>query len=187
MRGGRQFEPAADNCALQHRHDRQRAELDRLEGLVPRARMQHAFRDAALLQFGEIKARAEMVPIADKHNGLDLFRRSTEPALERKDGFVVQRIALGRPREMHDRDGILQLHMNVGEIICTGGRHRAFLPRVYSAVRWRICRPSSASFFSDCSRYSELSLPANLQLSNPTSSMTTLMCSGRFSRVSIRS
>src|ERR1700728_2422782 len=126
MRGGRQFEPAADNCAMQHRDDRQRAELDWLKGFVPRARMQHAFCDAALLQFREIEACAEMVPIADKHDGLDLFRRPTEPALERKDGFVVQRIALGRSREMHDGDLGLKLHMNVGEIICSGGRHRAF-------------------------------------------------------------
>src|SRR5580704_14222575 len=62
MRGGGQFEPAADNCAMQHRDDRQRTELDRLEGFVPRARMQHAFCDAALLQFREIEACAEMVP-----------------------------------------------------------------------------------------------------------------------------
>jgi hypothetical protein len=111
---------------MQHRDDRQRAELDRLEGFVPRTRMQHAFCDASLLQFGEIEACAEMVSIAGKHNGLDLFRRPTEPPLERKDGFVVQRIALGRPREMDDGDRVLQLHTNVGEIICAGARHRAF-------------------------------------------------------------
>lgn len=135
MRGGREFEPPADNCAMQHRDDRQRAKLDRFEGFVPRAQMRHAFCGAALLQFREIEACAEMVPIADKHNGFDLFRRTTEPALERKDGFVVQRIALRRPREMHDRDCVLQFHMDVGEIICTGGRHRAFpsCPRAYFA------------------------------------------------------
>jgi hypothetical protein len=38
---------------------------------------------------------------------------------------------------MHDRDGILQLHMNVGQIICTGGRHRA-LPSSH-----RLCRPQA--------------------------------------------
>jgi hypothetical protein len=90
--------------------------------------MQHAFGDAALLEFGEIKACAEMVSVADKHNGLDLFQRPTEPTLEREDGFVIERIALARPREMDDGDRVLQLHTNVGEIICTGGRHRAINP-----------------------------------------------------------
>jgi hypothetical protein len=78
-----------------------------------------------------------MVPIAGKHNGLNLFRRTTEPALERQDGFVVQRIALRRPREMHDRDRTVQLYMDVAEIICTGGRHRAF-PSSH-----RLCRPQA--------------------------------------------
>ena len=49
-----------------------------------------------------------MVSVADKHNGLDLFRRATERAFERKDGFIIERIALARPREIDDGDRVAQ-------------------------------------------------------------------------------
>src|SRR5262249_57137782 len=60
MACGRDFEPAADHRAVQHRHHRGLAELDALEGAMPAARMRDALRDAATGKFAEIEARAEM-------------------------------------------------------------------------------------------------------------------------------
>ena len=92
--------------------------------------MEHAFGDAALLELREIESRTKMIAVADEHDGFDLLRRSAEPTFEQEYGLVVQRVALRRPGEMHDRDRVLQFHMDAGEIIRARGAHRAFPPRI---------------------------------------------------------
>ena len=89
----------ADDGPVEHRNDRRCAELDRLEGAMPRARMEHAFGDAALLELREIESPPELIAVADEHDGFDLLRRSAEPTFEQEYGLVVQRVALRRPGE----------------------------------------------------------------------------------------
>ena len=75
--------------------------------------MQHALGDAALLQFGEVESGAEMIAIAGQHDGSYLFRGMTEPALQRKHSLIVERVAFDGPREMKDRNRVLQFHTDV--------------------------------------------------------------------------
>src|SRR5262245_62664173 len=70
MARGRDFEPAADHRAVQHRHHRSLAELDALEGAMPAARMRDALRDVAGRELAKIEARAEMIALGGEHHGL---------------------------------------------------------------------------------------------------------------------
>ncbi len=68
MTGGRDFEPAANHGAVQHRDDRNLAEFDALEGTMPAARMQHALAGIARGELTEIQSGAEMVAVGGQHH-----------------------------------------------------------------------------------------------------------------------
>ena len=74
--GRRDFQPAADHGAVQHRDHRDLAELDVLERAMPAARMRDALRDVARAQLAEIETRAEMVAFARQHDGFDRVRHA---------------------------------------------------------------------------------------------------------------
>src|SRR5260370_75640 len=97
-RGG-DFEPAADDRAVQHRDYGCLAELDALERTVPAARMGDALRDVARGELGQIEARAEMLALGGEHDGLDRVRQCGEERLDAEYGRVVDRVALFRPRQ----------------------------------------------------------------------------------------
>lgn len=104
MGGGRQFQPAADHRALERRHHRNGAELDRLEGAVPHARMREPRGRVPLGQFGEVEAGAEMIPVAGQDHRLGALGQSGEEPLQAEHGRVVERIAFPGARQMHDGD-----------------------------------------------------------------------------------
>ena len=93
-----------------------------------------------------------MIAVADEHDGFDLLRRSAEPTFEQEYGLVVQRVALRRPGEMHDRDRVLQFHMDAGEIIRARGAHRAFPPRIRLIGEFRSVATLSLCFMNDAAR-----------------------------------
>src|SRR5260221_14477964 len=102
-RGG-DFEPAADDRAVQHRDYGGLAELDALERTVPAARMGDALRDVARGELGQIEARAEMLALGGEHDGLDRVRQCGEERLDAEYGRVVDRVALLRLRQVENSD-----------------------------------------------------------------------------------
>ena len=104
MACGRDFEPAADHRAVQHRHHRSLAELDALEGAMPAARMRDALRDVAGGELAEIEAGAEMVALAGEHHGLDGVRQRGKERLDAEHGRVVDGVALFRARKEEHGD-----------------------------------------------------------------------------------
>ena len=102
--GRRDFQPAADHGAVQHRDHRDLAELDVLECAMPAARMRDALRDVARAQFAEIEARAEMVAFARQHDGFDPVRHAGEERLDTEHRGVVDGVALFRTRQEQNRD-----------------------------------------------------------------------------------
>src|SRR5262245_11612193 len=98
MARGRDFGPAADHRAVQHRHHRSLAELDALEGAMPAARMRDALRDVAGGELAKIEARAEMIALGGEHHGLDGVRQRGKECLDAEHGRVVDGVALCRAR-----------------------------------------------------------------------------------------
>ena len=102
MRG--EFETAADHRAVQRRDDRRAAELDRLEGAMPHARVRDAAYRIVLLQFGKIEPGAKVLTCAVHHNRPHALGNRRKKRAEAAHGGVVQRVALRGTIETKDRD-----------------------------------------------------------------------------------
>ena len=111
MRGAGELEPAADHRAVQHRHDRNPAELDARERLVPHPRVQYALGSGPLAELGEIEPGAEVVAGAVQHDGAHALGRRGEEIAEPLDGGIVQRVALGGAVEAEEADRVLALEV----------------------------------------------------------------------------
>ena len=128
MRGGGQFQPAADHRAMQHGDHRHLAELDLLEGAVPEPGMGDALGDVVLLEFAEIEAGGEMLALAMQQHGADAVRQRGEEGLDAENGLVVERIALVRTRQPQHGDLALPLGIERGGQSLILSRPTAIIP-----------------------------------------------------------
>ena len=63
--------------------------------------MDDAFGDAALRDFREVEASAEVLALAAQHDGPRLVRQVDEGGVDLRDERVVDRVALGRAGQAH--------------------------------------------------------------------------------------
>ncbi|MPN04511.1 hypothetical protein SDC9_151752 [bioreactor metagenome] len=99
MGGRRQFQPAADHCALHGGDDRNAAILDAVENAVPAARMLHHPKRLAMLMLGEIQPGAEVIALTRQDDGPCALRSGDQRRLQRCQQAVADRVALVRTRQ----------------------------------------------------------------------------------------
>ena len=99
MRRAGQFQPAADDGALERGNHRHAAILNAVEHPVPHLRVKQSAGRVVLGQFGEIEAGGEVVADTMDDDGADVVGQVRKTVADRKDDAVVERVALGRPVE----------------------------------------------------------------------------------------
>jgi hypothetical protein len=100
---GRDLEPPADDRAEHGGDDRQAAELDPVERLVPAARVAHGALGVALHMLRQVEAGAEMPLGPRQHGDLHARRRRAKEGVDPVEKRVAHRVALGRA--VHGQDG----------------------------------------------------------------------------------
>ncbi len=93
---------------MQCRNHRRAPELDRLEGAVPHARMQHAFERIAFPRhLGQVESGRKMRAFAGQHHGANVLRQPGEEGLQTEHGHIVEGVALLRAGEAQMGDGAM--------------------------------------------------------------------------------
>ena len=112
--GAGQLQPAANHGAVQSRNDGYRAELHRVQGAVPGARMHHALAGVAFLQFAQVQASAKVIALTMQHRGAYRGRHVVKSLLQIGDQAIVQGIALERARQSHQGHSVAVFDVQVG-------------------------------------------------------------------------
>ena len=111
MAGAGEFQPPADDGALQRREHRHAAALDPLECSVPGARVPDTFGGVRFRHRVQIEAGAEVFALAMDNDCADIARQVGKEPLDAGDSHVIYRIALVGPTETQHRDGAAQLDL----------------------------------------------------------------------------
>ena len=97
MTGGRQFQPAADGCAMERGDDRHMAVTDGGEGGMPGARMMKRFLRVPRTMLGEVETGAETWAVAEDQHRLCLGLCARHAIGQRSEQPVVDGVSLLRP------------------------------------------------------------------------------------------
>src|SRR4051794_36825639 len=107
-------------------HDRDAAELDALEGLVPQLRVLHRLERRALLVLGEVETGAEVLAVSQQRGRADSRGRIPEERAELLYRGGVERIPARRPRESNHRHRALDLDVDAArDVVNLSGRELA--------------------------------------------------------------
>ncbi len=108
-----QFEPAADHGAMQRSNHGGGSELNRVQGRMPHARVQHAGARVAFLQFREVEPGAKVIALAVQHDCTNGVGEVFKHLAQAQDQSVAERVAFGGTAEPNDGNGAANVEVQI--------------------------------------------------------------------------